>query len=88
MEQPEEPPLEHRRAGLGHALQLQQLQHTIRELLARLGGHGHGHAEPAYFMTVLERMTMFENYFAGDQRRELEEQRARLGKEATDDSRS
>lgn len=43
------------------ALQLEQPQGTIRELLARLGGqgqgHGQGHAEPTYFMTVLERMT-------------------------------
>ena len=68
------------------ALQLEQLQETIRELLARLSGHGH--AEPADFMNVLERMTMFENYFTGDQRRELEERRAQLGQEATDQSRT
>ncbi|MGN7202381.1 MerR family transcriptional regulator [Arthrobacter sp. SAFR-044] len=68
------------------ALQLEQLQRTIRELLARLSGQGH--AEPAYFTTVLERMTMFENYFTEDQRRELDEQRARLGREAADESRT
>ena len=68
------------------ALQLQQLQQTIRELLARLGRQKH--AGPGDFVTVLERMTMFENYVTGDQRRELEEQRARLGKEAADDSRT
>jgi len=68
------------------ALQLEQLQRTIRELLARLGGQGH--AGPGDFITVLERMTMFENYFTGDQRRELEERRAQLGQEATDQSRT
>ena len=68
------------------AVQLEQLQQTIRGLLARLGGPGHAGA--ADFMTVLERMTMFENYFTDDQRRELEERRAQLGQEATDQSRT
>ena len=69
----------------GQALQLGQLQRTIRDLLGRIN---QGDAAPAYFMTVLERMTMFENYFTEDQRRELEEQRKRLGPEATEESRT
>lgn len=68
------------------ARRLEQLQRTIQELLDRISGHGH--AEPAYFITVLERMTMFENYFTEDQRRELDERRALLGAEATEESRT
>lgn len=68
------------------ALQLKQLQRTIRELLERISSHGH--AEPAYFMTALERMTMFGNYFTEDQRRELDERRAGLGQEAVEESRT
>ena len=70
----------------GQARQLEQLQRTIRELLERINHHGD--AGPAYFTTVLERMTMFENYFTEDQRRELEERRAQLGQDATDESRT
>ncbi|MHC6591255.1 MerR family transcriptional regulator [Arthrobacter sp. C152] len=68
------------------ARRLEQLRRTIQELLDRISSNGH--AEPAYFITVLERMTMFENYFTEDQRRELDERRALLGAEATEDSRT
>lgn len=68
------------------ALQLEQLQRTIRDLLGRLTDHGD--AGPAYFTTVLERMNMFENYFTEDQRRELDERRGQLGQETTDQSRT
>jgi DNA-binding transcriptional MerR regulator len=68
------------------AAQLEQLQRTVRELLERISGQER--VEPAYFTTVLERMTMFENYFTNDQRRELDERRAQLGQQGTDDSRN
>lgn len=69
----------------GQAAQLEQLQRTIRELLERIS---HGDVEPGYFTTVLERMTMFEDYFTEDQRRELDERRAQLGQEAAEESRT
>jgi len=70
----------------GQALQLEQLQRSIRDLLDRL--EGRGTADSACFINVLERMTMFENYFTEDQRRELDDQRTRLGKEAIDEART
>ena len=68
------------------ARQLEQLQRTIRDLLERLNGQGS--ADPACFINVLERMTVFENYFTADQRRELDERRSQLGPEAVDESRT
>lgn len=70
----------------GQVLQLEELQRTIRDLLERLNGTAANAS--AGFMTVLERMSMFENYFTEDQRRELDERRSLLGPEATDETRT
>ncbi|MGN7149900.1 MerR family transcriptional regulator [Arthrobacter sp. SAFR-179] len=70
----------------GQARQLEQLQQTIRELLDRINNDGD--AAPALFVTVLEGMSMFEDYFTEDQRRELAERRAHLGRQATEDART
>ena len=70
----------------GQARQLEQLQRTIRELLDRINHDGD--AAPAYFVNVLEGMSMFENYFTEDQRRELAQRRTQLGRQATEDART
>jgi DNA-binding transcriptional MerR regulator len=65
---------------------LEELQQTIGGLLERIDHHGE--AGPTDFITVLERMSMFEDYFTEDQRRELDERRAQLGPDAVDESRT
>jgi hypothetical protein len=77
--------LERQREAIAHeAAQLQKLQEQIRHLLRRLDTEDA--PDPDELMKIMERMTMFENYFNADQQKRLAERRDALGKEGVEEA--
>src|SRR6478735_7795763 len=62
-----------------HAEQVQAVQNRIRDLLSRIDGAAM--PAPEQFMSTLEMITVLENHFTPEQRQELADRRAELGRD-------
>lgn len=79
--------LERQREAIAYkAAQLQQLQDQIQHLVCRLNASRRPDADE--LLNLLERMTVFENYFTPEQQAKLAERRGHLGDEGVEQAKS